>query len=97
LPTGYFVGECNPVVRIRPQVRSVRATSAIDDVAPGQTAEVDCYPRGHVPRYSKVSVEIEQNIPANDEHLLELRPVRGDDQERVEADVAGEAASQIAV
>ena len=47
---------------------SVRATAAIDHVAPGQTAEVDFYPRGGPPRYSKISVEIEPHIPADDEH-----------------------------
>jgi hypothetical protein len=72
-----------------------RTTAAVEHVTPGQTAEVTFYPRGHVPRYAKVSVEIEPHISATDEQFfLELRPVGGDDPKRVSADEGGEVDRQ---
>lgn len=46
----------------------------VADLKPGQSAEVDYYPRGHLPGVKKITVEIEALIsPDNEQFFSELR------------------------
>jgi len=52
-------------------IGSSRAPSiSVADLKPGQSAEVDYYPRGHLPGVDKITVEIESLIAPEDEKFF---------------------------
>ena len=55
-------------------IGSSRAPSIyVADLKPGQSAEVDYYPRGHLPGVKKITVEIEDLVsPDNEQFFAEL-------------------------
>ncbi len=46
----------------------------VHDLKPGQSAEFDYYPRGHLPRVKKITVEVEQLISKQDEQFITELP-----------------------
>lgn len=53
-------------------IGSSRAPSlSLGDLRPGETAEVDYYPRGHLPGVARITVEIEDLIPPDSEQFFE--------------------------
>jgi hypothetical protein len=46
----------------------------VGDLRPGQSAEIDYYPRGHLPGVKKITVEIEPLISPEDEQFIKELP-----------------------
>ena len=47
---------------------------AVADLKPGQSAEVDYYPKGHLPGVKKITVEIEFLISPDNEQFFAKLP-----------------------
>jgi hypothetical protein len=53
-------------------IGSSRAPSIyVEDLLPGQSAEVDYYPRGHLPGVAKITVEIESLVSPDVEQFFD--------------------------